>query len=344
MVGCASLKHQVYQALSSINVIDDQKKRKVLYEKYSGQKANNIAKIGKKQYKSASCSAKVIISISSMKSALKTANNFVFYCKQNEDIKLLKEIKSNMIVEYLQKKKDEGCKPATLKTYYAALKKLNYGIKEKYGGKGFIDKTNDKMYFGKREIIGRKYSELQIEMVIKGFEGSRYQDAIKIQAALGLRASEIKTFKLDNIQIGKGDSFRHRKFGQIDTTDTVKIIGKGGLIRFVPIQNKYKVYIKDFKERYEGNNQPFRRITKNAYQKKFFRITKKLFESRASYRTHEIRKYYATQLFLDLKKHKEQESGRMLSKEEQDLIKKYVVYTLGHSEEREDLIKIYINA
>jgi integrase len=247
--------------------------------------------------------------------------NFSNWMKEHHsDIKLVKEITSDHIQNFLNEKA-ETCTQATVEQYATKFNKLEkvvnttFGIKADY--QGFVVPA----VIRNEKVRDSALSREDFKKLEAGFSESKSaaKEAIQLSSRLGLRVSETVKVQGRDINLDKGTVHIHD--------------GKGGRDRDVPIRAEDKAYFADLKERtghnericpvkYESVNTAVRRCMKRVGISEKYKDTS----------IHAIRKMYAQESY-DRFKEQDMESREALGK---------VSELLGHGEDRMGLIKEYV--
>lgn len=261
-----------------------------------------------------------IFSYADRKNMIDFTANFANFMKKNHPkIKFAKDIKSEHIQEFINLKA-KSCSDATIKSYISHSKKLEKIINKTY---------NAKVKFEVLAVPAKNNTKLRnssmrnedFEKIINTYSNP-YNDtgaiALNIAARSGLRIEEISKLKVSDINI------QERYINVVD--------GKGGRDRKVQIQERDIEYYKKLKDEIgEG-----RCITaqKNSISKNVNRHMKqaKIKEKYIDSCLHCVRKMYAQRRFDELR-----EQGK-------SIVDAWGIVSteLGHSANREKLMKVYI--
>jgi site-specific recombinase XerD len=307
-----TMDYQVYSAIQEINLTDDIEKRTDIYNELT---ESNLDRVGKSEFKRAGIAEKFIFSHNGVKNSMTQAKAFANWCKSEYGVKFLNQITPEMGRSFLEHKQAEGVSPSTLKTYKFSMSKLDSGIQEKFNAEGFYNQEVKGFSTGSREYSERLYTNEQVLQIVEGAAGTKFEQAFQVQFALGLRVHELVKLRAEDIK-----------------ADHVEVIGKGGLLREVPILDQHRPLIESIGFSI-SEGKVFPDISVNGYQKAMHRITGKLgFEQ--SYKTHEIRKAFASNLLEELKEQDPEGNQRDMNN--------YVCRILGHGDDRHDLWKIYL--
>lgn len=307
----ASIDYQVYSAIQEVNLSDDIERRTDIYNDLTN---SNEERVGKSEFKREGIAQNYIFSHTAVQNSLTQSKAFANWCKQEFGVRKIGEITPSMARAFLDHKRESGASPATLKTYKFALSKLSSGIERKFNREGFYDASVASYVTGSRSRIERIYSNEQIAQIVSGASTTKFAEAFKVQYALGLRVHELVGLRTEDIG-----------------ADTVKVTGKGGLVRHIAIQPEHRSLMQEMAQKL--SQRVFPGITENGYQKAFHRVTGRL-GLEQSYKTHEIRKAYASELLEKL--NRENPEGNMRDKYN------YVCRQLGHGDDRHDLWRIYL--
>jgi site-specific recombinase XerD len=307
-----TMDYQVYSAIQDINLTDDIEKRTEIYNQLTD---SSLDRVGKSEFKRSGIAEKYIFSHNGVKNSITQAKAFANWCKSEYGVKFLNQITPEMGRVFLEHKQAEGVSPSTLKTYKFSLSKLDSGIQSKFNGTGFYSEDVKGFSTGSREYSSRLYSNEQVLQIIEGAAGTKFETAFQVQFALGLRVHELVKMRAEDIK-----------------ADFVEVVGKGGLLREIPIQAEFKPLLESLVLSV-SEGKVFPDITVNGYQKAMYRITDRI-GLEPSYKTHEIRKAFASNLLDKLKEEDPEGNERDMNN--------YVCRILGHGDDRHDLWKIYL--
>lgn len=306
----ASIDYQVYSAIQEVNLSDDIERRTDIYNDLTN---SNEERVGKSEFKRQGIAQGYIFSHTAVQNSLTQSKAFANWCKAEFGVRKIGEITPSMARAFLDHKRENGASPSTLKTYKFALSKLSNGIEQKFNRQGFYDASVASYATGSRSRIERIYSNEQVAQIVSEASTTKFGRAFEVQYALGLRVHELVKLRAEDIGM-----------------DSVRVVGKGGLERHIAIQPEHRSL---FSELAQLSGKVFQGITENGYQKALYRISGKL-GMQQSYRSHEIRKAYASELLEKL--NRENPTGNMRDKYN------YVCRQLGHGDDRHDLWRIYL--
>ncbi len=327
-----SLGFQIHSALNEINLQDKEKRIEI----YNREHNTDFSSVGKREFKKSGESIKYIFSKRSSENITEKSKNFVKFLKENYNVKMVREIKPEMCIAYLDTK--QGCSNKTISSYKNMLEKISLACSQKFNINGFYTDTvrQHKVQDTYKTNSARVYTNEQIEKIYS-FESNR-QAEIKTMSFIGCRIAELINIKAEDINLTKHNFITTAKDGKIDTYLTVHIKGKGGKDSYRPILPQYI----DFFAELIKDKQPQEKLfnlptdTKQARQimsNELRRITKILgFEQTG--KNHQFRKYHsqiALNYYINVR-------GWSREKSETFVIQRH----LSHGQERQDLKKIYL--
>lgn len=262
--------------------------------------------------------------------------DFAKFIKQNYNIKLVKDIKTEHCEAFLQSKIDKGCSVSTVKSYAQSLQKLGKCCLYRFGEGSQINWKTDKAIYESVKSNQEKGDSAKIrtlsmdkkdfEKVIESGRDCQSKEALKVCWAFGLRSEEVVSIKIKDIK-------EH---------SLVVSNAKGGRIRELSADTREKSIalsrlkeISDIKEGYRMPNENLFSIKKNSvndYLQTNLRrlgITK---YNEAKTGIHSIRKSFANREYQRFKSegYSHREAWGKVSNE------------LGHGKDRMELFKVYV--
>lgn len=249
-----------------------------------------------------------------------TAKDFSKWLKSSQStIKMIKEIDSTIIKEYLNSKTD-SCTTHTIKAISSRINKLSILSSTMYN-RNIVWKI-DKVPQGKETLRTIAMKESDYKAIIDVKSSPQGKIAVELAHAFGLRVSEIKIRPCD-----------------IKANSIVIYKSKGGKTRIMPIETKeQRVIINKLKsiskENNTKSNQPILTIKPASANKWLHDRCKKLgITTYNNHKTsfHSIRKNWAIREYKkELNNHDSKTAWSNVSEK------------LGHGREREDLRKVYL--
>lgn len=178
-----------------------------------------------------------IYSYSDRKNLIDLSANFSNFMKENyPNVKLLKDIESHQVQEFLNQKA-QNCSTETLKNYVSRFQKLSKQINNTYNVKvSFSDVVAPAGRNQSNKIRNSSMSKLDFQKLENSYrdEFDTGRIAINLASRTGLRVSEISKLKGSDIDLNKKI---------VHVADS-----KGKKTRNVPIQNKDLEYFSSLKE------------------------------------------------------------------------------------------------
>lgn len=277
-------------------------------DKHSDKK-NNIRATGK------------IYSYSDRKNLIDLSSNFANWMKNSyPDVKLIKDIQSHHIQEFLNNKAQD-CSAATLKNYVSRFKKLEKQANDTYNTKLKFDVVapagrNESQKIRTASMTSSDYKKLESSYKNE-YDNGRI--AINLAARSGLRVSEVAKLKGSDINL---------KEKYIHIADS-----KGKRSRDIPIQEKDISYYTELKNHIgDGRCCPIQQesILKSVNRHMISSGIKENYQETA---IHSIRKMYAQNSFDALR-----DQGKSITQAWSQ-----VSVNLGHGANRPELMKTYIS-
>lgn len=261
-----------------------------------------------------------VYSYSHRKSLIELGTQLAHFCRDNYNIKFVKDINRDHVDAFL-KDKAKTCADTTLKTYFTNIKKLNKVVNSTYSTskhdwtKGVIQPTGVRQ----TKLRDAKIEREDMNKVLKSLNLSyATHRAIVLAEGFGLRANETTKLRGDHIDIKKGH---------------ITIQGKGGKIRTIPIKEEHKELMAQFKEEFADSR--VAEVKTDSVNVTFKRLCEKngidyLQDKKTG--IHAIRKLYATEMYEE-----KLEQGYSEKDAWGD-----VSETLGHGRDRHDLFTRYV--
>lgn len=326
-----SLGYQIHSALADINLQDKEKRTEI----FNKENDTNYKTVGKREFKQNKTSIKYIFSKRSAENITEKSKTFTKFLKENYNVKMVRDIKPEMCIAFLDSKK--GCSTKTISAYKNALEKIALACSQKFHIENFYTdivrkyKVEDTYKTNSKRI----YTNTQIEQIYN-YKSNR-QAEIKTMAFLGVRVFELINIKVEDINLSEHIYTTTTKDGKIDTYNTVKIIGKGGKMSYRPILPQYRQFFQELIKDKQPTEKIFdlpknEKMARLTMSNEIRRITKAL-DLPQTGKNHEFRKYHC-QLAVEYYVSK----GWSREKAESFVIQRH----LSHSGERQDLKKIYL--
>lgn len=254
------------------------------------------------------------------KDLIELGSQFANFCRDEFGVKFIKDINSSHVDAFM-KRKAETCADTTLKTYYTNIGKLNRVAQASYSSCKANWREGVNVPTGSNKTAHRdvKISRESMNKVLDKLDMRHASHrAIACAEALGLRASETVKLRGDHIDLDKG---------------VVRIQGKGGRFRDVPIKEDKRELLENLKEQYSDCRIAV--VKPDTVNATFSRICDRvgvddLDDSKSG--IHAVRKLWATESFEE-----KIESG--LSEKE---AWGEVSQDLGHGKDRMDLFSTYV--
>lgn len=364
--GAASIEKQAYTILQSINgitgdreeifnfykdkIVDNEgNRREVHFSELSNDGKFDFRKFKLEDGKK--LNEKVIFSINTFQDTLIKAKHIGNWMKEfhfeNKRFQF-NFITPDQFVSFLDFKKEEGVAVQTLRSYKFVIAKILAGLESKGWLNDSYDYSVIKNYdTGQREDSFRVLLNEQVDkMVSHAIEKDyKWAKALKLQRMFGLRVQELINLRPEHILFGEQPVVHTRKFGAVDTSNTIFIEkSKGGLSRYLSMPQDPQAldFLRELKES-TNRGKIFKGLKRNYYCRFMGRLTTELFGFNCM-KTHEVRKAWASQRYIDEKRELEHLYNRALSPAEKDSLMGNICKDLGHGSSRNDLKKIYIKS
>lgn len=281
-------------------------------------------RVDKHSYKKANCKKEKIFSYSYRRNIIAKTDQFCKFIERNyQEIKMIKEIKSYHVQQFLEYKA-KTCTEETLKSYYYYFKKMERMIRqEMYLNVNFTDGVVVNSAKSSRRTISMENKDLEILNKSIEDSSSKAVIGIKIAELFGLRACEICKLQGRDIDLVNKKLHIHES--------------KGKRSRDLPIDSESKYLLcKEIKESVTDFERvvPLREDSLNAFLRRKLISNNITRYNNSCTGIHSIRKLYAKETYKD-------ELAKGVTEKE---AVNYVSNSLGHGDGRKITVTAYINS